>query len=589
MSESPSEARILYVGADSAGAEGLASCDRFAVDVLSDAGAVIERVLECEYDCLVCEYELEGTTGVELATAVDEERPTLPVVLSPERGSEAIAGEAVSAPVTEYVAASDDVSRPEQLATTVETLITERRSGPDRRRLREAVESTADGIALLDSEGRYEYVNRAYAEIYGYEPDELVGHHKDAVYPAAQSFDDIRSEVRDEGQLQREGQAVRADGTEIWVQYTVSTTADGGFVCTSRELSEQQRRQEELERQSSLLDSLFDQIPAHLYIKDTEGRHLRMSRYFVDRGGVDDDVLSIESFDREHVIGKTDIEINDMEYSRQAHEDDMHVIETGEPIMNKQEHVEDNDEWNLTSKVPWRDEDGTIRGVIGITQRITEQKQVEAELERKNERLAEFASLVSHDLRNPLQTARGRTEILQRRYDDDNLAVIQRAHDRMETLVDDILTLARGGEESLDRESVALGDVIDQCWDRVDTDDASLVVETDQTVFADRTRLAQLLENLFQNAVDHGGAGVTVTIGDLPKGGFYVEDDGSGIQVDDRAEVFDAGFSTDDDGTGFGLRIVQQVVEEHGWTVDLTEDSTGGARFEVCIDLSADP
>jgi len=84
------------------------------------------------------------------------------------------------------------------------------------------------------------------------------------------------------------------------------------------------------------------------------------------------------------------------------------------------------------------------------------------------------------------------------------------------------------------------------------------------------------LENLFSNVIDHGGEHVTV--GNLDDG-FFVEDDGPGLPEDE--DVFDAGRSTEQDGTGFGLAIVEQIVEAHGWTIDATAGSEGGARFEI--------
>ena len=105
-------------------------------------------------------------------------------------------------------------------------------------------------------------------------------------------------------------------------------------------------------------------------------------------------------------------------------------------------------------------------------------------------------------------------------------------------------------------------------------------METDRTIRCDLNRLRQLFENLYRNAIEHGGSDVTVTVGQLDEG-FYVEDDGSGIPEGKREQVFDLGFSTADTGTGFGLSIVQQVVETHGWKIDLTEGKNGGARFEI--------
>ncbi|WP_424015437.1 PAS domain S-box protein [Halorubrum xinjiangense] len=218
------------------------------------------------------------------------------------------------------------------------------------------------------------------------------------------------------------------------------------------------------------------------------------------------------------------------------------------------------------------------------TRRLAERT---AELERQNDRLEEFAGVVSHDLRNPLEVARGRTELAREECDSDHLAAVERAHDRMTALIDDLLTLAREGEPVTDAERVDLGRIVGSCWRTVDTVDATLRSEAEGTILADEGRLRQLLENLIRNAIEHGGEDVTVTVGTLPDG-FYVADDGPGIDPDRREEVFDTGHSTSQSGTGFGLRIVEQVADAHGWSVRAVESEAGGARFEVTGVESAD-
>ena len=93
---------------------------------------------------------------------------------------------------------------------------------------------------------------------------------------------------------------------------------------------------------------------------------------------------------------------------------------------------------------------------------------------------------------------------------------------------------------------------------------------------------------------------MTVTVGTLGDGaespperdatdGFFVEDDGTGIPETDRDRVFERGYSSDDRGTGFGLHIVEQIAEVHGWRVSVTESESGGARFEVVTDPVCSP
>ncbi|WP_311171309.1 sensor histidine kinase [Halobellus ordinarius] len=207
-------------------------------------------------------------------------------------------------------------------------------------------------------------------------------------------------------------------------------------------------------------------------------------------------------------------------------------------------------------------------------------KRANEDLAAKNEQLDQFLSVVSHDLRNPLNVAEGRLELAAEECDSEHLEPIDRSLDRMDTLIDDLLTLARQGEEIEEIEPVDLATVSERCWDNVATADASLVVDADRTIEADRSRLQQLLENLFRNAIEHGGDDVRITVGELADG-FYVADDGPGISQDKRGDVFESGYTTASDGTGFGLAIVAEIVGAHGWEVDVTESDEGGARFEI--------
>ena len=158
----------------------------------------------------------------------------------------------------------------------------------------------------------------------------------------------------------------------------------------------------------------------------------------------------------------------------------------------------------------------------------------------------------------------------------------------MEELIDDLLLLARQGEAVDETRPVRLPSLAEECWGLVDTDAATLELRTDLVVEADGSRLQQLLENLFRNAVEHAppaGAPadeLTVTVGALEwTAGFYVEDDGTGVPPSERDSIFEAGYSTDKKSTGFGLSIVAEIAEAHGWDLSLAESDDGGARFEI--------
>ncbi|NHX37292.1 MULTISPECIES: sensor histidine kinase [Halolamina] len=232
---------------------------------------------------------------------------------------------------------------------------------------------------------------------------------------------------------------------------------------------------------------------------------------------------------------------------------------------------------------------GTAKAGLGRTivlTDVTDREMYREEVERQNERLERFASLVSHDLRNPLNVATGRFELLREEEgmaaDNPHAEAVDRALTRMDDLIEQILTLAREGNPVDQWDAVSLSSVASSCWKMVETNTAELRVADDLEFKADPTRLQRLFENLFRNAVDHGGPDVTVTVGALPdQEGFYISDDGPGISESDRDSVFEPGYTTREEGTGFGLAIVDEMVGAHGWEIEVTESDVGGARFEI--------
>jgi signal transduction histidine kinase len=226
-----------------------------------------------------------------------------------------------------------------------------------------------------------------------------------------------------------------------------------------------------------------------------------------------------------------------------------------------------------------------VDGVIVSLRKIGTRKAYERQLERQNERLEEFAGVVAHDLRNPLNVAEGHLELAGEECQSTHLAAAETALGRMWRIIDDTLTLAKQGQYVGTNEDVSLSALLEQCWATVDTGDATLTLETELTIEADPDRLRNLFENLFRNAVEHGSAtdgGVRLRVGAIDgiESGFYVADDGPGIPPEGRERVFDLGYSTAESGTGYGLSIVRWIAEAHGWDVAVTDGEDGGARFE---------
>lgn len=218
--------------------------------------------------------------------------------------------------------------------------------------------------------------------------------------------------------------------------------------------------------------------------------------------------------------------------------------------------------------------------VLVIHTDITERREAELAVEARNEQLELLTGVLGHDLRNPMNVALGRAELLDG--DDEQVSVIRSSLERMDAIIEDALLLARGTElEKLS--TVDLGAVARAAWSYVDTAEATLAVESTGRIEADESLLSQLLENVFRNAVENAGDHVHVVVGQMEEtAGFFVADDGPGVPPDRREAVFDPGYTTNSDegGTGLGLAIVERVAEAHGWTAGVTESETGGARFE---------
>lgn len=243
----------------------------------------------------------------------------------------------------------------------------------------------------------------------------------------------------------------------------------------------------------------------------------------------------------------------------------------------------------------------TAGTVLDRVEREMELRSHQRTLETQNERLEEFASIVSHDLRNPLSVAEGHLQLASEDCDSPALSKVEEAHRRMDGIITDLLGLARAGQTIEETEPVDLAAVAADAWGMVETTGGTLEIEFEAaTIDADRSRLGQLLENLFRNAIEHGTAdadrgaleggtdrppAVTVRIGLLAENaGFYVEDDGPGIPPEDRDRVFTPGYTTNEGGTGLGLAVVTRIVAAHGWSIEVVDATIGGTRFEVRTD-----
>lgn len=405
-------------------------------------------------ECIVSDYQMPETDGLELLRTVRETHPALPFVLYTGRGSEEIASRAIEAGVTGYIqkGGADQLRR---LAHRVEQAI-------DRYRARRTVDQYARVLTELDypvyvsdREGRLAFVNRSFAELTGYDRETLIGSHPSLIKTEA-SVETAESEVR----------ALLSDDGPTSTRFEVRITPGEG-----------------------------DPIPC-----------------------------------RDHMAVLT--------------------------------------------------RDGEYRGAIGIVRDLSTVRASRRRAERHRQRLEQVLAILSHDLRTPLQRAHGAAALIESDDHQRELEQLTDALSRLERLLEDVLTLVRQGEPVDQATDADIGRIARRRWECVGTDAGDLLVEDPPTVTAEPQRLRSLVENLLSNAVRHGGDAVTVRVGATDDGGWYVEDDGPGVPPPRRDEVFEPGYTTAEAGTGFGLSIVKQVADSHGWSLCVTDGTDGGARFE---------
>ena len=434
--------------------------DAVEVTAVSSPDEVLSALDAGSFHCVVSDYEMPGTDGLELLDAVRERHSDLPFILYTGKGSEEIAAKAINAGVTGYLQkGGPDQHR--RLANRVKHAATEYRARIESERYSTVLRALEYPIYVVNEDAEFEYVNQAFVDLVGYDRDEIIGSKPGKV----KSDEGVR---RANDMLAR---IVSSAGPETQ-QFRVDIRTEAG-----------------------------ETVPCY-------------------------------------------------------------------------DHM---------AALPFDDE---FRGSVGILRDATDEQQRREELIRQNERLDEFTSIVSHDLRAPLQNARTAAEMARKSGDESFFETVEREHERMERMIDELLTLAREGESVTETETVDVGALVSEAWEPFGCPRDGLDVRDDIDVTADRSRLRRLLENLLRNADEHCESPVTVTVGRTADG-FYVADDGPGLDEAERERVFEPGYTTAADGTGFGLTIVKRIADAHGWEVSVGDSAGDGVRFDFTVDPEA--
>ncbi|MBN2401414.1 MAG: PAS domain S-box protein [Spirochaetes bacterium] len=349
-------------------------------------------------------------------------------------------------------------------------------------------------------------------------------------------------------------------------------------------------RTDELIRGRNMLRTLIDSLPDEIYAKDKENRFIMANLHVLNNYG-------LSHF--KNILGKTDFDFLPREEAEKTYANEYSLLQHDGKIINYEDHIintSGKERWVEVTKIPMRDRDGNIMGIVGINRDITEYKKIEKNLvkakeaaEIANRAKSTFLSRMSHEIRTPLNAILGFSELMQH----DNgvseknvkwLKTINQSGEHLLALINDILELSRieAGRITYNPVSFDLLSLLNEieAMFRVKTESKDLTLffyiseDLPRCVVSDEGKLRQILINLIGNAVKFTKeGGITLRAYGKQEGDKYritieVEDTGPGIAEKDIAKVFQKFGQTEEGikegGTGLGLAISQEYAKIMG-------------------------
>lgn len=361
-----------------------------------------------------------------------------------------------------------------------------------------------------------------------------------------------------------------------------------------------------LEKDHNLLRTIIDNIPACVYVKDLKGRKVLANRAEYELWGYDRE---------EQILGKRDADLSDEGIAAISENEDRKVLETGEPIIDKDAYTEiDGKEYVLlVSKIPLKDSKGNIVGLVGISNDITERKKIENKLRERNEKLEKLNnmtnkiySVVGHDLKTPLTSILGLSDLLLDDLEDakyelkENLNIIRQSALKMSDLLGDLLNWARiqTDDLSLNKKEFSISekvrDIIDLLAITADQKGITLQFNSEESfhVYADKQLIATIARNFITNALKFSDEGDTVQVDiyrDEKNCHLSVEDEGVGMSEEEVERLFDNRKHPQKEGTqnewgsGIGLRLCKELAERHGGQISVESELGQGSTFTLSI------
>jgi PAS domain S-box-containing protein len=502
---------------------------------------------------------------------------------------------------------------------------------------RTLVESLPICLLIKDTESRRLYANPAYLRYRKTTAEQLLGKSDYDLFSReiADRYRQDDLKVIESGKsLHGVEKTQSASGKTHWVErFKCPLRDDQGNICgvqllfwdvTARIRAEHLRDQER-----QWLQTLLDNMPDSIYFKDSESRFIRVGAGMAKKFGLPNS---------DAVIGLTDADIFTPEHAKAARDNELEIMHTGIPVINRIEREtwpDRKDSWCTSTKLPLKDASGQIIGTFGISRDITSIKKTQDELaaardaaDAANRAKSDFLANMSHEIRTPMNAIIGMSELLSQtrltREQHDFLDLVREAADSLLRLLNDILDFSKieASKLELERIPLSLRDTVGKTGQTLSLRAAEkglelicrIAPDIPDRLIGDPGRLRQILINLIGNAIKFTDSGeILVDVcrdnepnlvdGDkaherpTPKDNtlrlrFSVRDTGIGIAEDKRDSVLAAFTQADSSttrrygGTGLGLTISAQLAKLMGGRLWLESEVGVGTTFYFTAELA---
>jgi PAS domain S-box-containing protein len=493
---------------------------------------------------------------------------------------------------------------------------------PDWKLLQILMDNITDTIYFKDLESRFIRINKAQAKFIGAKNTEDAIGKTDFDYfnieHSKKAFADEQRIINSARPINSIEYVGTKDGNFKWVSASKVPVIDEtgkviGTVGITRDIDKMVRVEHRLKAERDLLQLLIDHIPSPIYFKDVESKFTRVNLAQAK-------VLGANS--SEDVIGKTDFDFYSSEDAREFYDDERQIIMKQNPLINKIEECFPPGEglrWFSTTKIPIKDEDGELTGIVGVSHDITDQILVKKDLERAIEKAqvaitakSNFLSNMSHEIRTPMNGVLGMAEILNMTDLDEEqkkiVSLIIRSGNNLLNIINDILDFSKIENGKLMIESVPIDiksiirEVFEMFMFSAAEKNINFYYKVDanipEMVLGDSLRLKQVIINLISNAIKFTKQGEVIIdasfIGNTDNTHciiFKVIDTGIGIGLEEKQFLFDAFTQADASssrkygGTGLGLAISYRLVDMMGGRLDVISEKGKGSTFffDVCF------